>query len=73
MTPAPCKPASGARPDQTPRQRGPNTGAPEQSAVDLLATRHDGFAYPAINAVIGVESFRWAQSAFRNDGCSGFS
>ncbi len=45
----------GAGPDQAPRQRGPNMGAAERLPIDLVQNRHDGFAYPAIDAVIEVE------------------
>lgn len=47
--------APGAGPDQAPRQARPNTGRTEQTPVELLADRRDGFAYPAVERVIEVE------------------
>ena len=47
--------APGAGPDQAPRQAKPNTGMAEQVAIAHAADRHDGFAYPPIEAVIDVE------------------
>lgn len=45
----------GAGPDQAPRQAKPDTGAIEHVAIDLVANRGDGFAYPPVDAVIHVE------------------
>jgi hypothetical protein len=47
--------APGAGPDQAPRQAKPDTGMAEQVAIAPAADRHDGFAYPPIEAVIDVE------------------
>jgi len=45
----------GAGADQAPRQPKPNTGRAERAPIDLVANRHDGFSYPAIEAVISIE------------------
>lgn len=47
--------APGAGLDQAPRQARPNTGRAERAPIELVADRHDGFVYPAIEAVIEVE------------------
>jgi hypothetical protein len=47
--------APGAGADQAPRQAKPNTGKIERVAIDLVANRHDGFSYPAVETVIEVE------------------
>ncbi len=47
--------APGAGLDQAPRQARPNTGKAERAPIGLVADRHDGFAYPAAEAVIEVE------------------
>jgi hypothetical protein len=41
--------------DQAPRQAGPDTGRAERMPLDLVQNRHDGFAYPPVEAVIEVE------------------
>jgi hypothetical protein len=43
--------APGLGPDQGPRQKGPNTGAPENGVVHLVK---DGFTYPAIKDVLRI-------------------
>lgn len=43
--------APGAGPDQAPRQSGPDTGADEEGAVELV---DDAFEYPAVESVLGV-------------------
>lgn len=47
--------APGVGADQAPRQAKPNTGPSEHEPVAPVAGRHDGFAYPAVSAVIEVE------------------
>lgn len=47
--------APGIGPDQAPRQAKPNTGEAERAPIDLVAYRHDGFTYPAVDSVIDVE------------------
>lgn len=41
--------------DQAPRQGKPDTGVAERVAIAPVVDRHDGFAYPAVEAVIDVE------------------
>lgn len=47
--------APGIGPNQAPRQAKPDTGTAERVAIALVADRHDGFAYPPVEAVIDVE------------------
>lgn len=41
--------------NQAPRQGKPNTGASERMPIDFVDRRHEGFAYPPVEAVIDVE------------------
>ncbi len=41
--------------NQAPRQGKPNIGASERVPIDFIDRRHDGFAYPPVEAVIDVE------------------
>ena len=45
----------GAGPDQAPRQPKPDTGKAERAPIEIVASRHDGFTYPAVDAVVEVE------------------
>lgn len=47
--------APGVGSDQAPRQAKPNTGTSEHEPVAPVASRHDGFSYPAVSAVIELE------------------
>lgn len=47
--------APGVGASQAPRQGKPNTGPSERARIDLVGRRHDGFAYPPVEAVIEVD------------------